>query len=148
MVGGGLSIDLFGRMAVRNDGGEVAIRGTRRRALLARLAITPGRVVSSGQLELDVWGDDTPPAPTTLPTQIFRLRRDLAPQTAALLQRDDGYALEIPAGAVDTVRFETLVTSGFPALSRSGDWSNLSGRTASTHQFLRSKNRKHSSLIR
>jgi DNA-binding SARP family transcriptional activator len=61
-VPGGLRIAILGPLEVRARSGlPVEVAGARLRRLLLRLALDPGRVVTSAQLVDAVW-DDHPPA--------------------------------------------------------------------------------------
>ncbi|GAB3661934.1 hypothetical protein GCM10027589_24560 [Actinocorallia lasiicapitis] len=73
--------------------------GTRRKAVLARLALRPGEVVGVDRLIDAVWGDDPPAtAQNTLQSHVSYLRRVLeAPEV--IVARPPGYAL---SGTVST----------------------------------------------
>jgi predicted ATPase/DNA-binding SARP family transcriptional activator/class 3 adenylate cyclase len=100
---------------VSDDGSEVKIPARKERAVLAFLALRAGSVVSTGQLEAVLWGDEPPrTARETLKTYVSHLRRLLAPgliQTAP-----SGYRLSVSPEAVDVNRFEQLLQSGIDAL--------------------------------
>ncbi|MGI3780420.1 MAG: AfsR/SARP family transcriptional regulator, partial [Janthinobacterium lividum] len=53
--GAGVSVGLLGPMQVLRDGQDVTPPGVRLRALLCRLAVDPGRRVSSDELAEAVW---------------------------------------------------------------------------------------------
>jgi DNA-binding SARP family transcriptional activator len=84
----------------------VEVAGARLRRLLLRLALDPGRVVTTGQLVDAVW-DEHPPAgaANALQALVSRLRRLLP---GAVESHPSGYRLAVPAEAVDAVRFEAL----------------------------------------
>ena len=48
-------------LEVRTDQGTPVLGGPRQRALLARLALEPGRTVSVDALVEDLWGEEPPP---------------------------------------------------------------------------------------
>ncbi|WP_369138977.1 BTAD domain-containing putative transcriptional regulator [Modestobacter versicolor] len=102
-------ISLLGPVAaVGDDGQPVDVGGPRSRALLARLAAEPGRVVGLGTLIDAVWDADPPAAPgNAVQALVSRLRRALP--TVPLRARAHGYLLDLPADAVDAGRFEALV---------------------------------------
>ncbi|KUL38759.1 regulator [Streptomyces sp. NRRL F-4489] len=101
--------------AGRADGTPVALGGARLRALLAALALRPGRALPADVLIADVWGMDPPAdAPGALQALIARLRRALG--RAAIASADGGYALCAEPDAVDLYRFERLAAEGGRAL--------------------------------
>ncbi|MBN6056117.1 hypothetical protein JYK22_29590, partial [Nonomuraea sp. RK-328] len=88
----------------------VAVRGARVRALLVRLALDPGRVVTADRLIGDLWPDEAPEHPVAaLQSLVSRARRE-APGIVA--SHPAGYALDVPAGEVDAWEFERLVQAG------------------------------------
>ncbi|MGG5258383.1 BTAD domain-containing putative transcriptional regulator [Phycicoccus avicenniae] len=98
-------------VAVGADGGEATL-ARKPRAVLAALALAPGRDVSADRVVDLVWGAGPPPgAHGTLHAYLSTLRRAfepaLAPRTAssAIATTDDGYRLLLPAERVDAVRF-------------------------------------------
>ncbi|MFI6788927.1 BTAD domain-containing putative transcriptional regulator [Nonomuraea sp. NPDC050383] len=88
----------------------VAVSGARVRALLVRLALDPGRVVTADRLIGDLWPDERPAHPVAaLQSLVSRARRE-APGIVS--SRPAGYALDVPAGEVDAWEFERLVRAG------------------------------------
>ncbi|MEV0198426.1 BTAD domain-containing putative transcriptional regulator [Nonomuraea sp. NPDC050691] len=88
----------------------VAVRGARVRALLVRLALDPGHVVTADRLIGDLWPDEAPEHPmAALQSLVSRARRE-APGTVA--SHPAGYALDVPATEVDAWEFERLVRAG------------------------------------
>jgi len=119
-VPGGLRIAILGPLEVRARSGlAVEVAGARLRRLLLRLALDPGRVVTSAQLVDAVW-DDHPPAgaANALQTLVSRLRRLLP---GVLESSPSGYRLAVDAEAVDAVRFEALALAGRQQLGRDPD---------------------------
>ncbi|MET0479709.1 MAG: BTAD domain-containing putative transcriptional regulator, partial [Actinomycetota bacterium] len=113
----GLRIAILGPLEVRAGPGlPVEVAGARLRRLLLRLALDPGRVVTSAQLVDAVW-DDQPPAgaANALQTLVSRLRRLLP---GVLESSPSGYRLAVDAEAVDAVRFEALALAGRQQLGR------------------------------
>ena len=102
---------------LETDAGEVG--GGRLLALLARLALDAGRVVSASALADAVW-DDEPPADElhALQSLVSRLRRSLG-DGALVEQGAGGYRLAIEPDAVDALRFERLAAQGSAALHAS-----------------------------
>ncbi|WP_240506662.1 BTAD domain-containing putative transcriptional regulator [Thermoactinospora rubra] len=85
------------------------VPGVRLRALLAALALEPGRIVSRARLVDWIWGD-RPPADeaNALQALVSRLRRVLPD---GVIEADSGgYRLAVPPDVVDASRFERLVT--------------------------------------
>ena len=84
------------------------------RALLARLALNPGRVVSVDALTDALWGEDLPAdAANALQVRVSKLRRALVAAGIpgdVLLTRAPGYVLAVEPDAIDVHRFEHLLT--------------------------------------
>jgi predicted ATPase/DNA-binding SARP family transcriptional activator len=116
-----MRIGLLGELEVRDgDGGEVAITGAKLRALLAVLALQPGRAVSTDTLVEALWGDDPPPAVRNgLQGLVSKLRRALGAADAVTM-RGGGYALEVAPDDVDVHRFERLVAESRAATDAGG----------------------------
>lgn len=104
-----MRVGLLGPFEVRNrDGTVVEVPGIRLRALLAALALEPGRIVSRGRLVDWIWGQ-RPPADevNALQALVSRLRRVLPD---GVIEADSGgYRLAATPDAVDVCRFEHLV---------------------------------------
>ncbi|WP_189174415.1 AfsR/SARP family transcriptional regulator [Streptomyces lasiicapitis] len=102
--------------ASRPDGTPVSVGGARLRALLAALALRPGRTVPAGVLVDQVWGGE-PPADATgaLQALVGRLRRALGAEAVA--SAEGGYHLRATRDDVDAHRFERLVGEGTRALA-------------------------------
>jgi predicted ATPase/DNA-binding SARP family transcriptional activator len=116
-VSGELRIGVLGPLEVRaGSGHRVEVAGARLRRLLLRLALEPGRVVTSGQLVDAVWEERPPPgAANALQALVSRLRRLLP---GAVASSPTGYRLAVAAEAVDAVRFEALALAGREQLGR------------------------------
>jgi predicted ATPase/DNA-binding SARP family transcriptional activator len=112
-----LRIAILGPLEVRaGPGRPVAVAGPRLRRLLLRLALDPGRVVTTGQLVDAIWDEDPPAgAANALQALVSRLRRLLP---GALESAPSGYRLAVAAEAVDAVRFEALALAGREQLGR------------------------------
>src|SRR6266700_1946583 len=114
---------ILGPMEVVGDGGPLPLGGAKQRALLAVLVLNANRVVSTGRLIEDLWGDDSPPtAGHMLPVYVSRLRKTIQPAGAqageAILEtRAPGYVLRIPLESIDARRFEALVSDGRRAMT-------------------------------
>jgi DNA-binding SARP family transcriptional activator/tetratricopeptide (TPR) repeat protein len=86
-----------------------AVSGLRRKAVLAVLALQPGKVVSTERLVQVVW-DGTAPATAvnTLQSHISHLRQVLGERTA-IVARQPGYVLELGPEPTDLRQAELLV---------------------------------------
>ncbi|WP_307872637.1 BTAD domain-containing putative transcriptional regulator [Paractinoplanes ovalisporus] len=112
-----MHLSVLGPLRVTVRGAAADPGGPRQRAVLARLAVAGGAVVSADRLVDDLWGDADVPAKAlaTLQVHVSHLRRVLepgrAPRTVAtvLVSAPPGYALRLPAGAVDAWHFDDLV---------------------------------------
>jgi predicted ATPase/DNA-binding SARP family transcriptional activator len=102
---------ILGPMEVLVDGEVATVGGPRQRAVLVRLLIDRGRVVSAGRIVEDVW-DGRPPesAPKLLHKYVCELRKSLP--GLPLRTSGGGYVLEVAADDVDAGRFERLVDAG------------------------------------
>ncbi|XRQ10805.1 BTAD domain-containing putative transcriptional regulator [Actinomadura welshii] len=117
---------LFGPLEVADGSGRVLDLGTRKqRALLAMLALEPGRVVSLDRLIDELWAGEPPARATrTLQAYIAHLRRALEPERAprtppaVLLTRDPGYRLAVPPERIDLWRFTAGADEGRAAIAR------------------------------
>src|SRR4051794_32859200 len=108
---GRVRIALLGPVEVQRDGRAEPPAGRRLEALLARLALDCGRVVSASALIDAVWEDALPADPAhALQTLVSRLRRSLPAD--ALVQEAGGYRLTLEPDAVDAARFERLLAAG------------------------------------
>ncbi len=115
------SIDLclLGSLSVTVDGMPVGLGGPRQMAVLVRLMLTPGQVVSMDQLVDSVWDGDEPAQPNvTIRSYVSNLRRAVEPfrrrraSDSMLASVQPGYLLAVDPTAVDWVRFERLVEDG------------------------------------
>ncbi|SDE09846.1 BTAD domain-containing putative transcriptional regulator [Glycomyces harbinensis] len=99
-----MRVELLGPLLVRDDaGGEIAVPAGRQRALLARLALEPGRNVTAAALIDALWPDDAPANATgALHTQLSRLRRLLG--GAHIESGTGGYRLT--GATTDAAEFE------------------------------------------
>jgi DNA-binding SARP family transcriptional activator len=95
-------------LEVRDDGAPVRLGGPRQRALLARLALEPGRTVSVDTLLEDLWGEHQPPtAVKMIHVAVSQLRKVLP--AGSLQTRAPGYVLH---SATDLARFDELRAAG------------------------------------
>ncbi|MGQ4487193.1 BTAD domain-containing putative transcriptional regulator [Streptomyces sp. SAS_281] len=103
---------ILGATEARDEnGGALPLGGSRLRALLAALALRPGRPVPVADLVDDVWADDPPAdAPAALQALVGRLRRVLGRE--ALASTPGGYRLTAGPDDVDLYVFERLARRG------------------------------------
>lgn len=100
-----MQIQLLGPLVVTVQGDSGAPPGIGERALLARLALHPGRVVSVDTLIDDLWGEDLPANPSNaLQLRVSKLRRwltQLGANASVLATRAPGYLLDVADSTVD-----------------------------------------------
>lgn len=109
-----LEVRLLGPLEASRDGDPVALGGPKPRALLAALALEPGRVVSVDRLVEALWPGDPPEtAAHAIQVYVSQLRKALGPVIAT---RAPGYELELSPQRVDVHRFTRLAQEGRVAL--------------------------------
>jgi predicted ATPase/DNA-binding SARP family transcriptional activator len=120
-IGSGVRVRLLGGVGARTgDGDPVEVGPPRCQALLAALALSAGTALSVARLVDLVWGADRPrTAERTLHSYVARLRQALGP--AAIVTVGAAYRLDVPADAVDALRFARLVDAGDTAAALS-EW--------------------------
>jgi predicted ATPase/DNA-binding SARP family transcriptional activator len=113
----GLEVRLLGPVQAAADGKAIQLGGRRQQALLALLALEPGRPVPTGRLAEELW-QGAPPAgaETTLRSYVSRVRQALGRD--AVVAQAGGYALALEPECLDVHRFERLVRQGRDALAR------------------------------
>jgi predicted ATPase/DNA-binding SARP family transcriptional activator len=111
-----IDLHLLGPVEAVREGSPLPLGGPRQRALLALLALEPGRAVSAGRLAEELWQGRPPPrAKDTLRSYVSRLRSALGPDVVAT--QGGGYAVTAAACRVDVRRFEQLLEQGRDALA-------------------------------
>ncbi|HXW35834.1 MAG TPA: BTAD domain-containing putative transcriptional regulator, partial [Acidimicrobiales bacterium] len=115
---------ILGTLTVISDSTPLEVRGPRQRALLALLVLQANRVVTPDRIFELLWQGNPPrTAANTLQTHIVRLRRVLrAPQPdggeyCPLKTISAGYLLEVDAEALDSARFEYLLSEARRAVT-------------------------------
>ncbi|SFH53255.1 Predicted ATPase [Actinopolymorpha cephalotaxi] len=113
---------MLGPLELRDDDGRpVEIGGSRLRALLIRLALHPGAIVTVEALIDGLWGEEPPSgALNALQSLVSRLRRALpsgGPGAALIQSHPAGYRLAVAPDHVDAHRFERLAARGRAALA-------------------------------
>lgn len=145
-----LGIRLLGGFEVRSPTGERLSLPTRKsEALLAYLALTPGRAHARDKLTALLWAETTDrQARQSLRQALFSLRRTLAgPSDSAVLVEDgDTVAVDPPTVDVDVAAFEQAARAGGPdALERAaalyqGDLlAGIPVRSAGFEEWLRAE---------
>jgi DNA-binding SARP family transcriptional activator len=112
---------------ISDDGSQLRIPQQRQRGLLAVLILHGNQEISASRLAESLWDQDGPAAGTgALRTQIWALRKLLAP--ASRLHRGEcgGYQLEVRPGELDVAEFRALAGQGRDAL-RMGDLPGAAG---------------------
>ncbi len=100
-----LWIGLLGPLDVRQGPTRLSVGGPKARAVLAMLALEPGRVVSASKLIDGIWGEDAPAgAQATLQVHVSNLRKALGP--GVVITRPPGYLLDPARTAFDVAEFE------------------------------------------
>ncbi|MEA2131658.1 MAG: hypothetical protein QOJ85_4549, partial [Solirubrobacteraceae bacterium] len=111
-----MRIAILGPLEVQRDGDAVPAGGRRVAALLARLALDCGRLVSAEALTDAVWEEALPADPGhALQSLVSRLRRALG-GAERLVQESGGYRLALAPEAIDALAFEQLASDGAAAL--------------------------------
>ncbi|HQR28221.1 MAG TPA: BTAD domain-containing putative transcriptional regulator, partial [Nocardioides sp.] len=111
-----MRVSVLGGTGVTMAGVPVDLGARKQRALVAALALHLGRPVSVDALIDLLWADAPPPGVAgTLQSYVAGLRRCLEPDrpprapATVLVTSPPGYALRLPADAVDAHRFEVAV---------------------------------------
>ncbi|MFE7116010.1 winged helix-turn-helix domain-containing protein, partial [Streptomyces sp. NPDC057654] len=118
---------VLGPLTAEGDGGVLALKGPRHRAVLARLIVARRRVVPARRLVADLWEEPPDGALGAVQTFVGALRRALEPDrpprapARLLVTEGPGYALRPEPDAVDAWRFEAAVAEAAelpPAVAR------------------------------
>ena len=108
-----MHLHLLGPFEMVMDSGPVRLAGRGERALVAVLALSPGRVVADTTLIEQLWSDgDQPVDPVNaLQTRVSKVRRALAASGSGelLTRQGAGYRLAVNPAAVDVHRFTALI---------------------------------------
>ncbi|HEY7145530.1 MAG TPA: BTAD domain-containing putative transcriptional regulator [Streptosporangiaceae bacterium] len=107
-----MQVRLLGPVDVLVDGGARPVRGPRRKAVLAALALSGGEVVSTSRLVDVVWGDTAPPAAANALQRHVSDLRALLGCKSAILERPPGYVLGLAGGGTDVQLAEQLLRQG------------------------------------
>ena len=110
-----MDVRLLGPLEVRLGDGPVELGPRKQRAVLAMLALEPGRTVSADRLAEGLWGDELPPSAAKMVQHyVSHLRRALDGDGVRIVTHGRGYELQLPERDVDAVRFERLVGESRP----------------------------------
>ncbi|HSU01425.1 MAG TPA: BTAD domain-containing putative transcriptional regulator [Nocardioides sp.] len=132
-----MQVSVLGVTEVRRGDDRVDLGTRKRRALVAALALSGGRPVSTDALVDLLWGDHPPEAVAgALQVYVSGLRRVLEPErpprapASVLVTVTPGYALRLPAESLDADRFDSTVSAAHRRLGRTdrvGTAPSLSG---------------------
>lgn len=101
-----MSIDVLGALST-----DAAALSPQERAVMAALAVEPGREVRPGDLAEACWGEAVPRTwQKQVQALVSRIRRRLGP--SSIVTTTQGYALGAALETIDSVRFERLVERG------------------------------------
>ena len=104
-----MQVRLLGPVDVLIEGSSRPVRGLRRKAVLAVLALHRGQVVAADRLLEIVWGDRPPlTVLNTLQSNVSHLRRVLG-QRRLIVPRPPGYVLELEPHGTDAELAEHLI---------------------------------------
>lgn len=117
-------VDLLGPLVLEVGGEAVVGLPRKERALVALLALRPGRPVGVDEIAGAIWEGAPPPSGARKAVQVlvYRLRKRLddagsSDSSALLVTQGESYVLALAAAAVDAERFEELVAEGRRSLA-------------------------------
>ncbi len=114
-----LRVDVLGPLALHVEGSPVTVPGTRRRALLAVLALSGGGAVGMERLVDALWPDEPPDnAVQALYNQVSRLRGQLGPLASRLEKQGAGYRLHLEPDELDVDVVRRLAGAGSADLAQ------------------------------
>jgi DNA-binding SARP family transcriptional activator/tetratricopeptide (TPR) repeat protein len=119
-----LRLEVMGPVRAWRDEAELALGAPKQRALLARLAVQPGRLVSRNELIDALWGDDPPAsAVNSVYRYVAELRGVLEPGRGhratgrVLIATSSGYLLRLDPEQVDVALFARFLREARAALT-------------------------------
>jgi DNA-binding SARP family transcriptional activator/pimeloyl-ACP methyl ester carboxylesterase/predicted ATPase/type II secretory pathway predicted ATPase ExeA len=116
MLAGQMEIRILGPLEALDGGEALGLGGRKQRALLAALALSPGRAVAVSRLVEDLWGEEAPDtAPKMVQIHVSQLRKALP--AGALVTQAPGYRLDVGPREVDAFRAQELLRRGREALA-------------------------------
>ena len=110
-----VELRLLGPLEVRLGDGPIDLGPRKQRAVLAMLALKPGRTVAADHLAEGLWGDESPPSGAKM-VQLYvsHLRRLLGDNGVRIVTHGRGYELQLTNGEVDVVLAERLLDEQRP----------------------------------
>jgi len=103
-------VEVLGPLRLVVDGVPVDVRGPKRRAVLALLALAEGRTVTVDGLVDALWPAEVPESGRQgLHTHVSRLRAHLGPAATRLTTLHDGYRLELGGDDLDVAQARALL---------------------------------------
>lgn len=106
-----LRIRLLAGISADDDGRSLEVGATKQRTVLAALALSAGEAVPVARLIDIVWGEVPPrTAEKTLQGHVAGLRKVLG--TGTIVRDGAAYRLDLPAEAIDVLRFRALADDG------------------------------------
>ncbi|WP_433295580.1 BTAD domain-containing putative transcriptional regulator [Actinoplanes sp. CA-030573] len=116
-----MRVRLLGPVDVVVSGQPRAVRGARRKAVLAALALHRGEIVSTDRLADVLWGEDPPATPlNTVQSHVSYLRGVLGHRDA-IVRQQPGYLLDPGRVETDVADFERLIRDGRQAGAEAGE---------------------------
>src|SRR3954447_18925503 len=98
-------VDVLGPLRLQVDDRAVPVRGPKRRAVLALLALAEGRALAVERIVDALWPADPPDGGrAAVHSHVSRLRTDLGPAASRLVTVEGGYRLRLPADGLDLHR--------------------------------------------
>jgi predicted ATPase/DNA-binding SARP family transcriptional activator len=129
-------VELLGPLRLLVGGAAVDVRGHKRRAVLALLALAEGRTVPVDHLVDALWPGEAPDSGRqALHSHVFRLRGHLGPAAARLETRQDGYRLDLGPDGLDVTQARALLAAARAALPR--DPAGAAGSLRHAHSLWR-----------
>jgi DNA-binding SARP family transcriptional activator len=111
-------VELLGPLRLLVDGVAVEVRGPKRRAVLALLALAEGRLVTvDSSRRRPVAGEVPESGRAAMHSHVFRLRAHLGAAAGALETRTDGYRLALGGDALDLAQARALVKAARAGLA-------------------------------
>jgi predicted ATPase len=105
-------VQVLGPLQLVVDAEAVDVRGPKRRAVLALLALAEGRVVAVDRLVDALWPAEVPESGRqALHTHVSRLRAHLGPAAGRVLTQESGYRLELGPDELDVAQARTLLAT-------------------------------------
>ena len=112
-------VDVLGPLRLVVDGAPVEVRGPKRRALLALLALADGHAVTADHLVDALWPQAPPKSGrAALHTHISRLRGQLGAAAGRLIRLEGAYRLVLAADETDVGLARALLASGGASAGR------------------------------